>query len=152
MEFWNIYTLYCKYLKRAHLPDNYFCVLNLPQMKYHDCGIHSIKQTWYYHLCVIVSRRRDLALTDILWSVPFIRLRGSFPCRCLLHHPFKPCTNVFEYILFGNLKPCPIITQIIFILYKSADFLKNNVAIFVTWKLKRPNNLTLVTGKLKRPK
>ena len=41
-----------KNLKRAHLADFFFSVKNLPEIK--------------YHVCVIVSRRRDLALTAVI--------------------------------------------------------------------------------------
>ena len=36
------------------------------QKKYHVCVIHSITSAWYYHVCVIVSRRRELALTAMV--------------------------------------------------------------------------------------
>ena len=35
MEIWNVYTLCCKDLKRAPLPDIFFCVKNMTKIKYH---------------------------------------------------------------------------------------------------------------------
>ena len=45
LAIWNIYTLCCKDLKRAPLPDIFFCVKNMTKMKYHADVIHSITQT-----------------------------------------------------------------------------------------------------------
>ena len=46
MEIWNIFSLCCRDLKRAPLPDTFFCVKNMTKMKYHADVIHSITQTW----------------------------------------------------------------------------------------------------------
>ena len=45
LEIWNVYTLCSKDLKRAPLPDIFFCVKNMPKMKYHADVILSITQT-----------------------------------------------------------------------------------------------------------
>ena len=37
--------------KRAPLPDIFFCVKNMPKMKYHTDVIHSITQTWFSPNC-----------------------------------------------------------------------------------------------------
>ena len=46
MEIWNVYTLCCKDLKRAPLPDILFCAKNRTKIKYHTDVIHSLRYPW----------------------------------------------------------------------------------------------------------
>ena len=44
-KIWNLYTLCSKDLKRAPLPDIFFCVKNMTEIKYPADVINSIMQT-----------------------------------------------------------------------------------------------------------
>ena len=55
MYHWEIYE--CQWISNLHISSLFFTVFNLGPKT-------SITSAWYYHVCVIVSRRRDLALTD----------------------------------------------------------------------------------------
>ena len=50
MEIWNVYTLCCKDLERAPLPDIFFCVKNMTKMKYHtDVIVSRLCDTMILH-------------------------------------------------------------------------------------------------------
>ena len=50
-----MHTLCCKDLKRATLPDTFFCVKNMTKMKNHADVIHSITQTLFSPNCSLIK-------------------------------------------------------------------------------------------------